>query len=120
MATFVDGPAAASPALTRRAVGSGAAWYVATVLDDDAALDLLRQLCAEAAVPVLEVGPDVDVVARRAATADVTFIINHRSEPITVPVAGLDLVSGETVTDATPLPAGAVRVVMSERSDHGA
>lgn len=120
IATFVDGPAAASPALTRRAAGTGAAWYTATVLDDDGALALLRRLCADAGVPVLEVGPDVDVVTRRTPTAEFTFIINHRSEPVTVPVAGLDLVAGETVTDATPLPAGAVRVVMSERSDHGA
>lgn len=120
IATFVDGPAAASPALTRRAVGVGAAWYAATVLDDDGALALLRRLCADAGVPVIEVGFDVDIVTRRSPSADFTFIINHRDQPLTVPVAGLDLVSGETVDDSTPLRAGAVRVVMTERSDRGA
>jgi beta-galactosidase len=120
IATFVDGPAAASPALTRRSVGAGAAWYTATVLDDESALALLRRLCADAGVPVVEVGPDVDLVTRRTATDEFTFIINHRAQPITVPFAGLDLVSGETVSDDAPLPAGAVRVVMSERSDRGA
>ena len=120
LASFVDGPAAASPALTRRAVGTGAAWYAATVLDDDGLLALMRQLAAEAGVPLVEVGYDVDVVTRRTASDDFTFVINHRSEPITVPYAGLDLVSGETITDATPLAAGAVRVVVSERSDRGA
>ena len=120
IATFVDGPAAESPAITRRAVGDGSAWYTATVLDDDGLTSLLRRLCAEAGVAVVELGPDVDVVTRRSPLADFAFIINHRAQPITVPYAGLDLVSGETVDDATPLPAGAVRVVMSERNDRGA
>ena len=120
IATFVDGPAAASPAITRHSVGAGAAWYAATVLDDEGLRALMRQLAAEAGVPIVEVGDDVDVVTRHSATDSFTFVINHRSEPIAVPYAGLDLVSGETVSDATPLPAGAVRVVMSERSDRGA
>ncbi len=120
IATFVEGPAAASPALTRRAVGSGAAWYTATVLDDDGVLALLRRLCADSDVPIVEVGFDVDIVTRRSPSADFTFIINHRDLPLTVPVAGLDLVSGETVDDATPLAGGSVRVVMTERSDRGA
>lgn len=120
IATFVDGPAAVSPALTRRAVGSGAAWYTATVLDDDGVLALLRRLCADADVPIVEVGFDVDIVTRRSPSADFTFIINHRDLPLTVPVAGLDLVSGETVDGATPLAGGSVRVVMTERSDRGA
>ena len=120
IATFVDGPAAASPALTRRSVGSGAAWYTATVLDDDGVLALLRRLCADADLPIIDVGFDVDIVTRRTPLADFTFIINHRDLPLTVPVAGLDLVSGETVDDATPLAGGSVRVVMTERSDRGA
>ena len=120
IATFVDGPAAASPALTRRAVGSGAAWYIATMPDDDGLLALMRRLCADSDVPIVEVGFDVDIVTRRSRSADFTFIINHRDLPLTVPVAGLDLVSGETVDDATPLAGGSVRVVMSERSDRGA
>lgn len=120
VASFSDGPAAASPAITRRPVGAGAAWYVGTVLDDESLLQLTRDLAADAGLPIVDVGYDVDVVTRQTATDDITFIINHRSEPIAVPYAGLDLVSGETVSDATPLPAGAVRVVISERSDRGA
>jgi beta-galactosidase len=120
VATFEDGPASASPAITRRSVGAGAAWYVSTVLDDDGLRALVRKLAAEAGVPMVEVGDDVDVVTRRTGTETFTFVINHRSVPIAVPYAGLDLVTGETVSDATPLPAGAVRVVMSERSDRGA
>jgi beta-galactosidase len=119
-ATFMTGPAAGLPAVTRRSVGTGAAWYAATVLDDESVLTLLCQLAIEAGVDIVEVGYDVDVVTRRSATDEFTFVINHRSEPIAVPYAGLDLISGETVTDATPLPAGAVRVVVAERSDRGA
>jgi beta-galactosidase len=120
LATFMTGPAAGLPAVTRRSVGSGAALYAATVLDDESLLTLLRQLAIEAGVEIVEVGYDVDIVTRRSATDEFTFVINHRSESIAVPYAGLDLISGETVTDATPLPAGAVRVVVAERSDRGA
>jgi beta-galactosidase len=120
VAAFSDGPAAGSPALTRRGVASGSAWYVATMLDDAGLADLLTRLCTEAGVPVIEVGPDVDVVTRVSPAHEATFIINHRDEPITVPVSGLDLVTGETVTDTTPIAAGAVRVIFRERSNRGA
>lgn len=118
--TFTDGPAAGSPAVTRRTVGSGAAWYLATMLDDAALGDVLRRLCAEAAVPVIEVGIDVDLVTRSSATHTATFVINHRDEPIVVGLAGVDLISGDTVTDATPVPAGGSRVIVVERSNRGA
>jgi beta-galactosidase len=116
---FTDGPAAGSPALTRRRAGAGSAWYVATMLQDDDLARLLTRLCVEAAVPVVAVGPDVDVVTRESETQDATFIINHRDEAITVPFGGLDLVTGETVTAETPLAAGAVRVIITERSTRG-
>ncbi len=117
--TFADGPAAGSPALTRHGVGEGSAWYVATMLDDDGLARLLTRLCAEAAVPLLEVGPDVDIVTRSTETLEATFVINHRDEPITAPVSGVDLISGETVNHATPVAAGAVRVIITERSNRG-
>ena len=90
------------------------------MLDDAALRGLLARLCSEAAVPVVEVGPDVDIVTRATDTDDATFVINHRDEPITVPFSGVDLVTGETVTHATPVPAGAVRVIITERSNRGA
>ena len=120
IATFVDGPAQDSPALTRRAAGAGAAWYAATVLDDEGLLSLFRRLCSDAGVPFVEAGPDVDIVTRRSAEHDFIFIINHRTAPITLPYGGLDLVSGATVAASNPVPAGAVRVVMTERNDRGA
>jgi len=46
-------------------------------------------------------------------------VINHRDAPVTVPVAGLDLVSGEQTIGATTVPAGGVRVIHVGRSDHG-
>lgn len=120
IAAFADGPAAGSPALTRRAVGAGSAWYVATMLDDEGLTQLLSRLCADAGIPTIDVGPDVDIVTRVTPTHAATFIINHRDEPITVPISGVDLVTGETVTDTTPVAAGAVRVIFRERSNRGA
>lgn len=116
---FADGPASASPALTRRTVGSGAAWYTATVLDDAAVRALLRELCAEAGIEVLEVGDDVDVVTRVSGTGRFQFVINHSDAPVAVTVSGLDLVSGEDITGATSVPPGGVRVIHVGRSDHG-
>lgn len=117
---FSDGPASGSPALVRRSVGNGSAWYVATMLDDDGLLSLLRRLCAEAGVATLELGFDVDVVTRVSESLHATFVINHRAESISVPLTGLDLVSGEAVAGATQIDAGAVRVIVTERSHRGA
>jgi beta-galactosidase len=116
---YADGPATGSPAVTHRRVGSGHAWYVSTMLDDAALAVLMRRLCGEADVPVIEVGHDVDVVTRSTDSHTATFVINHRSEPITVELDGLDVITGETVAGATLLAAGAVRVVFAERSTRG-
>lgn len=115
--TFADGPAASSAALTRRTVGAGSAWYVATVLDDEDVRSLMRELCAEAGIEVIDVGDDVDIVIRRSDLKQYTFIINHRPEPIAVPADGLDLVSGEIVSGTASVPAGGVRVIIGGRSD---
>ncbi|WP_297603194.1 beta-galactosidase [Microcella sp.] len=117
---FNDGPASASPALTRRDVGSGRAWYTATMLDDEGLLSMLRRVCADAGVDTLELGFDVDVVTRVTESMRATFIINHRTESITVPVAGLDLISGDVIGGAARIDAGSVRVIVSERSNRGA
>lgn len=116
---FATGPAAGSPALTRAARGAGAAWYIATALEAGPLRDLMRRLCAEAGIPTIEVGDDVDVVVRSAADRTITFVINHRDEPLTgLALAGLDLVSAtEVAPGAAVVPAGGVIAVLSERSE---
>lgn len=83
--TFTDGPRAGGPAVTRNAAGAGAAWYVATRLDDAGASRVVDELLAESGVtPVLPVVPDGVEVVRRWAEPG----------PGTSPGAGADSASG--------------------------
>ncbi|WP_082515067.1 beta-galactosidase [Yonghaparkia sp. Root332] len=118
---FATGPAAGSAALTRAVHGAGAAWYVATALEADPLRDLMRRLCAEAGIPTIEVGDDVDIVVRSAADRSIMIVINHRDEPLALTglaLAGVDLVSGsEVASGSTVVPAGGVIAVLTERSE---
>jgi beta-galactosidase len=113
VATFADGPAAGSPAVTRNAVGDGTAWYVATRLDPDAWDRLLASIVDEAAVPA--VVPDAPVgleaVRRRSADGSWLFLLNHRDDDVTVTAQGRELLSGTDLDGTITVPAGGVAVV---------
>jgi beta-galactosidase len=88
---YVDGPVPGRPAVTR----NGNATYVATRLDDEATGRLLAGVCEEAGVrPALEGLPAGVEAVRRRGEHDYLFLLNHGSEPVTVPVSGVDLLSG--------------------------
>ncbi|MDI5942892.1 beta-galactosidase trimerization domain-containing protein, partial [Micromonospora sp. DH15] len=66
VAAYADGPLPGVPALTRNAVGAGAAWYAATRLDDAGTDRLVARLLAEAGVrPPADAPPGVEGVRRR-------------------------------------------------------
>jgi beta-galactosidase len=113
MATYSDGPLAGVPAITRhRPAGGGAAWYVATRLDDDGVRMLTRRLLAEAGVaPVAPTRPGVEVVRRTGPAGSYLFAINHTDEPAALPANGTELLTGSPVTGTVSVPAGGVRVV---------
>ncbi len=95
--TFADGDLAGGPALTRRAVGDGAAWYLATRLDDAALGALTEALLVEAGVdPVLDGVPaDVEVTRRRADDGrSWLFVLNHSTSPVDLPPG--DVLAGRT------------------------
>ncbi|GCD18885.1 beta-galactosidase [Cellulomonas algicola] len=95
--TFVDGDLAGGPAVTRRAVGEGSAWYLATRLDDAALGALTEALLVEAGVePVLSGVPAGVEVARRQADDGRSwlFVLNHTDAPV-------DLPPGEVLTGRT-------------------
>ncbi len=56
VATYVDGPAAGQPAVTRNEYGAGTAWYVASRTDQAATDALVGRLLAEAAVEPVAAG----------------------------------------------------------------
>ncbi len=110
---FVDGPSAAGPAITRHAE-TGAAWYLATVLDDDAYRSLANRVVADAGlVPEPGAGAEVEVVRRSDTdgTRSFLFVINHSAESAELPAAGRELVTGEAVDGLLTVPAGAVRII---------
>jgi beta-galactosidase len=116
VASYVDGPLAGTAAVTRREVGAGAAWYVATRLDDDAWRRLLRRVRAEAGsttgTPVTGREPHVDVVRRRAEDGrSWLFVLNHGRADARVAAHGHELVTGTDVHGELVVAAGGSAVV---------
>lgn len=117
VATYADGPARGLPAVTRRDVGTGAAWYVATRLSPEGTDRLVEQLVAESGVERLAgAGPDVEVTRRVGDDASWLFVLNHGDGDAPVAVDGTDLVSGRDVSGDLVVPAGGVAVVREARS----
>jgi beta-galactosidase len=114
VASYGSGVLAGSPAVTRREVGAGSAWYVSAELDRADLGTLLSTITGQLGItPPLQAPPNVEVVRRRGATADYLFAINHGQTQVPLPVAGFDLTTQTAFTGA--LPAGAVAVIREER-----
>ena len=107
VARFLDGPLPGTPALTRRPVGDGVAWYLATWLDEVATTALADRLTREASVTRLGPGRDVEVVRRERYL----FVLNRGTTPAVVPARGVDLLSDALVTGAVTVAAGCAAVV---------
>ncbi|MFS0703584.1 beta-galactosidase [Cellulomonas sp. 179-A 9B4 NHS] len=117
VATYLDGPAAGGPAITRNTVGAGTAWYVSTALDVDALAPVLAAVYADAGITPPGLPEDLEVVTRHGVEADYVVAVNHSDDDAKVPVTeGVELRSGTPVAGALDLPAGAVAVV---RVPHG-
>jgi beta-galactosidase len=110
--SYVDGPVAGSPAITRY----GRAWYVGTRLDEPSLDRLVGQVCAAAGVtPVLPRRPDGLEAVRRRHPDGTTFLflINHAGTTATVTADGTDLLTGETYAGEATVPPGGVVVLRS-------
>jgi beta-galactosidase len=79
LATFTGGMLDGMPAITRRATGSGTAWYVATEPDDAAAV-IDAVLAGTAIAPDTAPPADVEIVDRGGRR----FVLNHGAEPVVV------------------------------------
>jgi beta-galactosidase len=73
------------PAATRHTFGAGTAWYLSTLLSDDALSTLLSSIAGEAdGVPLGS--PGVSVTRRRAGDGESwLFAFNHGEAPALVP-----------------------------------
>jgi beta-galactosidase len=109
---YAGGPLTGRPAVTRRRVGDGQAWYLGTLPDDETLGSLLHDVTTAAGVGrVAEVPPGVEVVRRRAGERTWLFVLNHTTEDGDVEVTGHDLVTDTAVGPVHRVAAGAVAVV---------
>ncbi len=111
MDSYAEGDLAGLPAITRRHVGAGQAWYVSA--DLQSGLDVLVDavVAASGVVPRYPVVSDVEAVRRVSAEKSWLFVINHGDAPATVPAFGVDLLTGDRVGGELSLAAGAVAVI---------
>jgi beta-galactosidase len=107
LALFEAGLDKGHPAVTRNGLGRGAAWYVATALDD--LRPLLSRALDESGVSRPRNVPDTVEWVRRG---NYLFLLNHGERNAAVPgVRGQSLLDGETVEGTALVRAGAVKVI---------
>jgi beta-galactosidase len=99
---YVGGVLDGKPAITRRQVGAGTAWYVSTSVDFDTFAGLFGLAASE-----------VETVRRRSGDVTWTFLLNHGDAEVVVPVDGVELISGSKVEGELSLPGGGYAVVRS-------
>ncbi|MGC4857267.1 beta-galactosidase [Micromonospora sp. DT4] len=117
LASYTDGSLPGVPALTRRPLGAGAAWYVGTRLDEPATDRLVARLLDEAGVrPAAQAPTGVEVVRRRDGERTWLFAINHTEAEVRVAVRGTELLTGTRCTGELTVPAGEVAVIREDRS----
>lgn len=110
--TLAGGPLAGTPAVTRRTVGTGAAWYESARLDADGVHRVLGAVLAEAGVAArVPSATGVEVVSRHGEHGEYRFVINHTDAPASVPGTGTDLLTGREWIGTVEVPAGGSAVL---------
>jgi beta-galactosidase len=114
LARYGHGALTGLPAITRHSVGTGTAWYLSTLPDDDVLGALLREAALAAGVlPALPGAPPGVCVSRRHGDGGRSwlFAFNHGAATVTLPAAGLDLLTGRETTGSLDLAPGGVAVI---------
>lgn len=112
VATYSEGAVAGLPAITRRSVGRGTAWYLSADLDPESLGALVDRLLTETPVePVAIASPGVEAVRRSAADRSYLFLINHSDEEGWADASGVDLLTRSAHEGRAPLAPGAVAVL---------
>jgi len=112
LVSHTAGPLAGGPAVTRRQVGGGAAWYVGAALPREGVDRVVDRLIAETGIARTVAGqPGVEAVRRSGDGRSYLFLINHTGRTHTVGAAGFDLWSGTEVGPSVLLDPGGIRVL---------
>ncbi len=114
LARYADGPLPGVAALTRRTVGEGAAWYLATVPSAQTWRSIAAAVAEEAGAPRLPATPEVEIVRRSGEHGRWLFLFNHSEQTATVHVRGHDLLTGVDAPGPVQLPPGGCAVLREE------
>lgn len=109
------------PAITRRLVGAGSAWYVSAIIEPDGMLPLFRDVLTGAGLPTRDdVDTDVEVLTRADDDTDYTFHLNHGHTPVSFILdrPATDVLTGIRHTERLDLGRYGVAVLVSPRADH--
>jgi beta-galactosidase len=109
--SYVDGPAAGGPALTRHRYGAGSAWYLST--RPDALTPVLGPVYAAAGITPPDLPDGVEVVRRSGGGRDYLIVINHTDKPVEVAANGTELFTGTRCEGVCEIPGGEVRAIRS-------
>ncbi|MEO7058267.1 MAG: beta-galactosidase [Lapillicoccus sp.] len=115
VATYLDGPAAGRPAITRHVHGEGTAWYVSTRLDVDAIGALLDPVYRDAGLTAWAGVAGLEVIVRHGTEVDYLVAINHGDVPVAVAVDGRELLTDRATEGTLKVPAGGVAAVRVTR-----
>jgi beta-galactosidase len=102
LGTFTGGRLDGRPAFTRNDVGTGRAYYLATIPDAAGAVTITAHLLAEAGIEPMLTGLPVTVEAARRG--DVVTVINHGDTSVDLELPGVDLQVGDPVGAVTLAP----------------
>jgi len=118
LARHVEGALSGGPALTRRRVGAGTAYYLSVDLDVESLSALVDRLLGETEIaPTAVVSPGIEAVRRVGEDATYLFLINHADEDGWAESSGIDLLTGNEYAGRVPVPAGAVAVIRERVED---
>jgi len=112
--TYLEGPAAGSPAVTRHTHGAGTGWYVSTRPDAAGLAAIMSAVYADAGISPADLPAGVEVIRRRSGETEYVVAINHAAQAVSVPADGTDLLTGAPIRGMLELTGGGVAVIRSE------
>lgn len=116
LATYTVGAYSGKAAITSHSFGKGRAIYLGAHLESADLARVLLTLTAAAGVKgPLQAPPGVEITRRRSTQGLITFVLNHTSNPQSVPIAGNsnDLLTGSKHSGAIRLDPYGVCVLQS-------
>ncbi len=118
-ATYVDGPGAGRPAVTRNTHGAGTGWYVSTRPDAAGLRAIMSEVYADAGVQPAAYPAGVEVVRRSGGDAEYLVAVNHTTETVSLSVSGVDLLTQATADGKLDLAGGDVAVIRTPHTAPG-